>query len=53
MNQHCIRHAHFESRASRQLLSDHTLSLDQFRLVHYAGKVSKATSEFPTLSVPK
>lgn len=40
LNQRCLRHAHFESRASRQLLSDHTLSRDQFRLVHYAGKVT-------------
>ena len=39
LNHHCINHAHFESRASLQLRGDHTLSPEEFRLVHYAGKV--------------
>lgn len=36
----CLSHAHYESRASKHLLSDQTLSREQFRLIHYAGKVS-------------
>lgn len=39
-NQQCRQHQHYESRASKHLLSDHTLSQEQFRLIHYAGKVS-------------
>lgn len=38
-NQRCLQHAHYESRASKQHLSDRTLSDKQFRLIHYAGKV--------------
>lgn len=38
-NQRCLNHAHYESRASKHLLSDKTLQKDQFRLIHYAGKV--------------
>ena len=33
------QHKHFESRASKSLLSDHSLGQDAFRLVHYAGRV--------------
>ena len=42
-NQRCLQHAHYESRASKHLLSDHTMERDQFRLIHYAGKVKKKT----------
>ncbi len=38
-NQRCLDHAHYESRATKHLLSDHTLTQEQFRLIHYAGKV--------------
>ena len=41
-NQRCLHHAHYESRASKHLLSDRSLQKDQFRLIHYAGKVSCA-----------
>ena len=40
LNKHCIGHAHFESRASKQFLSDMSLPHDCFRLKHYAGSVS-------------
>ncbi len=46
-NQQCKEHPHYESRASKRLLSDHTLSQEQFRLVHYAGRVSACASGFP------
>lgn len=36
----CKDSQHYESRASKHLLSDHTLSQEQFRLIHYAGQVS-------------
>lgn len=35
-----VNHKHFETRAKRQFLSDNTLGREQFRLVHYAGKVT-------------
>ena len=38
-NQRCLDHAHYESRASKHLLSNRSLQNDQFRLIHYAGKV--------------
>ena len=38
-NQRCLHHAHYESRASKHLLSDRSLQNDQFRLIHYAGRV--------------
>ena len=38
-NQRCLDHPHYESRATKHLLSDQTLSREEFRLVHYAGKV--------------
>ena len=38
-NQRCLHHAHYESRASKHLPSDKSLQNDQFRLIHYAGKV--------------
>lgn len=41
LDQHCANsHAHYESRAVKELLSDQTLDRHQFRLVHYAGKVA-------------
>ena len=40
LNKHCIEHVHFESRASKQFLSDMSLPHDCFRLKHYAGSVS-------------
>ena len=38
-NKHCLSHAHYESRASKEYRNDHTMQRNQFRLVHYAGKV--------------
>lgn len=40
LNEHCVQHPHFESRASKKFLSDLTLPHGSFRLKHYAGSVS-------------
>ena len=39
LNEHCVQHPHFESRASKKFLSDLTLPHGSFRLKHYAGSV--------------
>lgn len=39
-NQQCLEHPRYESRASKHLLSDHSLTQEQFRLIHYAGNVT-------------
>ncbi len=44
----CLSHGHYESRASKEYRNDHTLDRDQFRLVHYAGKVIE---NLPTLKI--
>ena len=36
-----MTHEHYISRESRDHLSDQTLSREQFRLIHYAGEVSR------------
>ncbi|XP_065839410.1 unconventional myosin-Ia-like isoform X2 [Oscarella lobularis] len=46
LNQKCISHAHYESRASRNLLGQHSLGQDCFRLLHYAGKVTYSVNGF-------
>lgn len=46
LNKHCIEHAHFESRASKQFLSDMSLPHDCFRLKHYAGSVTYCAAGF-------
>eukprot|EP00043_Microstomoeca_roanoka_P019563 m.222390 g.222390 ORF g.222390 m.222390 type:complete len:1269 (+) comp17020_c3_seq1:113-3919(+) len=35
-----FQHKHFETRSQRKYLSDATMGRDDFRLVHYAGKVT-------------
>eukprot|EP00049_Salpingoeca_infusionum_P014796 m.281237 g.281237 ORF g.281237 m.281237 type:complete len:1273 (+) comp15751_c6_seq10:306-4124(+) len=39
-------HKHFESRQQRKYLSDATMGRDEFRLVHYAGKVTYHVDSF-------
>nr|WEL12768.1 myosin class I D [Halisarca dujardinii] len=46
VNQQHKEHRHFESRASRQLLGDHSLGQNAFRLVHYAGRVTYEVEGF-------
>ena len=41
-----VTHKHYESRAQRRFLSDNTLGRDEFRLVHYAGKVTYEVQGF-------
>ncbi len=41
LNQTCCTHPHFESRGCKKTQSDRTLPHDAFRLIHYAGAVSK------------
>lgn len=35
-----VNHNHFESRSKREFYSDSSMSRHDFRLVHYAGKVT-------------
>jgi myosin-1 len=46
INRKHSQHKHFESRASKQLLGDHSLGQNAFRLVHYAGRVTYLVEGF-------
>eukprot|EP00118_Oscarella_pearsei_P003137 m.13137 g.13137 ORF g.13137 m.13137 type:complete len:1091 (+) comp24497_c0_seq4:132-3404(+) len=46
LNQKFVSHRHYESRASRSLLGEHSLGRDCFRLQHYAGKVTYCVKGF-------
>ena len=40
LDKHCVGHVHYESRGCKEYYGDQTLEKTNFRLVHYAGKVS-------------
>ena len=46
LNTACSEHPHFESRGCRKNISDKTLDMNMFRLVHYAGNVSLVINPF-------
>ncbi|XP_065183961.1 unconventional myosin-Ia-like [Sycon ciliatum] len=46
MDQRCLKHEHYSSRASKQLHSDKTLPRNAFRIKHYAGNVAYCVDGF-------
>ncbi|XP_065920501.1 unconventional myosin-Ia-like [Dysidea avara] len=46
LDKHCVGHVHYESRGCKEYYGDQTLEKTNFRLVHYAGKVSYRVDGF-------
>ena len=53
LNVECCKHPHYESRGCRKTQSDKSLPHDAFKLIHYAGAVSRLSLRNMTVPAPR